>query len=117
MTSIIWVGLLAISISEAPPPAVVGGSNFPPYVFMIAGNVADLWTTKAALDRGAVEANPGLAGQPFQRLALAKVAGVAAMAVLMRIMETHGHPKVARWFGYVEGAATFGVAVHNTTTR
>lgn len=88
-----------------------------PYLVMVAGNVADLWTTQSAIGRGALETNPVLAGSSRATLALAKVGGTVAFAVVMRALEAHGHPTIAKWFGYVDGAAMFAVAAHNARVQ
>lgn len=85
-----------------------------PYAVMLAGNVADLWTTKVALDTGrAHEGNPALSRQGIGTITIAKTCSVAVITLAMRVLETHGHPKVAKAIGYIDGGVTFGAAAHN----
>ncbi len=88
-----------------------------PYVVLVAGQVADLWTTQAAIGRGAVETNPGLAGTSRATLALTKVGGTVVLVGLMRLMETHGHPTAAHVFGYLSGGASVALAISNARVQ
>lgn len=84
------------------------------YSVMVAGNVADLWTTHDALSSGrAHEGNPVLARQGIGTITVAKVCGVVAIGVAMRTLAQHGHPKVARALGFLDGGVTFTAAMHN----
>lgn len=97
-------------------PVSVSAQTFDvkPYAVMLAGNMADLWTTKVALDTGrAHEGNPALNHQGMGRITAVKVGGVSFFIFAMRVLETHGHPKAARLMGYIDGGAMFGVVAHN----
>jgi len=111
----IAIGSHTAAAQEIPPkaPAASRAINLTPYVLMVAGNAADLWTTKAAFDRGAQEANSIMAGLSIGQIAVAKGATTAGMVILMRFLETHGHPRVAKVIGYVDAGATFTAAAHN----
>jgi hypothetical protein len=95
---------------SSPVAARVGPA---PYVVMVAGNVADLWTTQQAFSRGAIEGNGLIGGRPIVKLALMKMSFTCAMALAMRTLTAHGHPRIATVLGYVDGGITFGVAAHN----
>lgn len=103
-------------------PVIVSGNRSPqlsvpigplPYLIMVAGNVADLWTTKAAFERGAVEGNGIASGRPLLEIGLSKASFTVGIALAMRLLETHGHPRAARVLGYMDGSLTFGIAAHN----
>lgn len=82
------------------------------YSVMVAGNVADLVTTQRALSRGGIEANPIL-GSRGSTITVRKAGLVAGVALGMRWLETHGHPRAARILGYVDGGAMLGLALRN----
>lgn len=89
-------------------------ANLAPYVVMVGGSVADLWTTKIALDTGrAHEGNPAWDHQAIGPLTAVKVSKIAASVVIMRILERHGHAKAAKWLGYLDGSFTLLVSAHN----
>lgn len=83
------------------------------YTVMVTGNVADLWTTKAAFDAGAREGNGLTTTSRIAPLALSKVSAVVGIGLAMRLLEQHGHPRIAKALGFVDGGVTFGAAVHN----
>lgn len=85
------------------------------YTVLVAGNVADLWTTQAALASGrGYEGNPALWKQGIGQIAIAKTGGVLVLVGAMRFLETHGHPKIARALGFIDGGVTVSAALHNT---
>lgn len=87
-----------------------------PYVVMVSGNVADLWTTKTALETGrAHEGHPAWDHQAIGPLTAVKVSKIAASVVIMRLLEMHGHPKAAKWIGYLDGSFTLLISAHNYT--
>lgn len=107
---ILFLILLGSASSASAQPA----PNWSAYSVMAAGNMADLWTTKIALDSGrAHEGNPALERQGIGTITVAKTCGVAVVVVAMRYLETHGHPKVAKTLGFIDGAVLFGVSAHN----
>lgn len=106
--------LLAILLGSASSASAQPAPNWSAYTVMAAGNVADLWTTKIALDSGrAHEGNPALERQGIGTITVAKTVGVLAITAVMRLLETHGHQKAAKILGYADGAVTFGVSAHN----
>lgn len=116
----IVVAAIAVAMFAAAPPAQAQSSppkpsiGPAPYIVMIAGNVADLWTTKAAMDTGrAHEGNPAWVRQDIGTLTAVKIGGVIAIAVIMLMLETHGHPRAAKILGYMDGGLTVGVSAHN----
>lgn len=109
--AVTWGGCASAPAANRPPRAGIG---LRPYVVMVGGNAADLTTTHAALETGrGHEGNPAWRRRDIGTLTVAKIGGVAALAVVMRTLETHGHPRAAKILGYVDGALTFGVAAHN----
>jgi len=82
-----------------------------PYAAFVAGQVADGWTTKQALDRGAKEGNPFL-GQNIGRI-LATKAGIDAGALIAIRRLSKDHPKIAMALGYVYGTIGALAAAHN----
>ena len=99
---------------EQPKPHLF--ADLAPYVVLIGGNVADVVTTQQCLQRiGCHELNQAFGQYPSAtRLIVAKSISAGAMIVLMRVFETHGHPRLAKFMGYVGGGVTFAAAVHNT---
>lgn len=83
------------------------------YLAMVAGNGADLATTQQAFTRGAHEDNGFTSTTRIGPLAVSKVSFTVGMALAMRLLDAHGHPRAARMLGFVDGGVTFGVAAHN----
>ena len=101
-------GASTVSAQErVPTPA------WPAYSAMVAGNVADIWTTHQAFGRGAQEGNGITTTSRIGFLALSKVSAVMAVGMAMRLLERHGHPRIAQVLGILDGGATVGAAVHN----
>lgn len=95
-------------------PHVASAQSPAPYAVVIAGNVADIWTTQRAFDRGLVEGNPLLGQHPkFSTLVATKVATTAVTILAMRTLASHGHPTLAKVLGYTLGGVTLAVAGHN----
>lgn len=110
--------LVALVLAGSAVPVSAEGRfsaiDWSAYSVMVAGNVADLWTTQSALASGrAHEGNPALQRQGIGTITVAKVCGVVAIGVAMRTLAQHGHPKVARVLGFVDGGVTFTAAMHN----
>lgn len=119
-TTIIVVAVLAALAApvRAQAPQVAKPDDHPlltaaSYVALVSGNIADLWTTKDGLNRGAVEWNPLFANMSFTGIAATKAILVSGMAVTMHLMATHGHPKAARVVGFLNGGIAWGAALHN----
>lgn len=91
--------------------------SWPAYAAMVGGNAADLWTTHDAFSRGAVEGNGILNGHPITILTLSKLSCVLAIGLVMRRLERHGHPRVAKFLGYIDGGVTSAVAWHNARVQ
>ncbi len=88
-----------------------------PYVVLVSGNVADIVTTSQCFNRGRCsEGNGGpLEGtRNIVPLTLTKGIFVGCLGYLMHSLETHGHPRIAKVIGYVDGGVTFAAAMHNT---
>lgn len=83
------------------------------YTVMVCGNVADLWTTQQAFSRGGHEGNGITATSQIGPLAVSKVSAVVGVGLAMRLLERHGHPKLARAIGFIDGGVTFSAALHN----
>lgn len=109
------VGFLAIAATVGAQPLVLKAPVVgpAPYAVMVLGNVADLWTTQQAFTRGAVEGNGMIGGNPIVKIAAMKVSFTFAVALAMKTLAAHGHPKAARVLGYVDGGLTFAVSAHN----
>jgi hypothetical protein len=107
------IGCPRFARAEDTPKA----STVAPYCVLIAGNVADLVSTQQAFKRGAVESNPFMAGEGLGRISSRKAITAGLMIVLMRALETHGHPTAAKWIGYVDGSVMFAAALHNQQVR
>jgi len=107
----------ALLLSAVVAPAQETTPSRAHYVWMIAGNAADLWTTRQAFQRGAVEGNGIVTGRPFGVLTASKVSFVTGLTLAMRLLETHGHPRAAKVLGYVDGTIAFGVTAHNGTVN
>lgn len=84
------------------------------YGVMVGGNVADIWTTGQAFQRGAHEGNGITSTNRIGPLAVSKACAVVAIAVAMRLLERRGHPTIARVVGYLDSGVTVAAAVHNT---
>lgn len=85
-----------------------------PYIVMVSGNVADIVTTGQAFNRGAHEGNGITSTNQIAPLALSKACAILGMGLTMRLLELHGHPRLAKAVGYLDGGITFGAAIHNT---
>lgn len=83
------------------------------YTVMVSGNVADLWTTQQAFNRGGHEGNGITATSQIGPLAVSKVSAVVGVGLAMRLLERHGHPKLAKFVGFIDGGVTFSAALHN----
>lgn len=82
-------------------------------IFAIAGNAADLITTKQVLDAGGHESNTTINGSSFPHIAATKAITVGLTVVAMKVLAAHGHPKIAAVLGFGSGFLGFGAAYHN----
>jgi hypothetical protein len=98
---------------DTPPAIVQEHIGAAPYVVAVGGQVADVWSTIYAKERGLVEGNP-VVGQGNARLIIAKGAAAGVTVLVMRLLDKRGDDKAAKWVGYIFGAAMSGVAVRNT---
>ena len=84
------------------------------YVVFGAGQAADALTTTLAIRSGrAREGNPLLPGDPGKIIAMKSLLAVPQV-IGLRYLATHGHPKLAKMFGYGIGAGSGVVAWRNT---
>jgi len=92
------------AVTPMPTPRI----GLAPYVFLIAGQAADLATTVDNYRRGYTESNPLYGTQPsLGRIATVKAVETASLVVLVQVFERSGHPKLAKfmsYFGAVGGA-------------
>ena len=105
--------LIALALLLVATPVTAQPARIAPYVAMVSANAADLWTTKLAFDRGAVEGNGFVCCRPMKTLIVAKSAWVLALANVMHLLESRGHPKWAKAIGYIDASVLFGVSAHN----
>lgn len=112
MTRLLAAALLAL-VSTAASAQDAPALHLAPYTVMVAGNVADLWTTKAAFDAGAHEGNGLTSTTRIAPIALSKACFAVGLGLAMRQLERHGHPRIAQLLGYVDGGVTFAAAAHN----
>lgn len=113
------VAVLLILVSALPASAQEQKrhifTDLAPYAALIAGNTADLVSSRQAFDRGAGEVNPMLefVGSSKVGITITKIAVTAVLVYEMRYLSRHGHPKAAKWLGYLDGAAMGAVALNN----
>jgi len=105
-----WDEDTATKLSQTPEPKK-SGIGIVPYAAFAAGQVADGWTTKQALDRGAKEWNP-LMGQSIGRILATKAGMNAGVLLAMRAL-AKDHPKIAKALGYAGGTIGALAAGHN----
>ncbi len=82
------------------------------HLVLWGGATADFMSTRLAIHRGAVEANP-VAGQNWKQQAAVMYGATAATALVSGLAERAGHPKMARWCRYITGGVHFGAAGWN----
>lgn len=82
-----------------------------PYAAFVGGQVADGWTTKEALDRGAKEGNPILGNNIAQILATKAGIDVGVALAMKKLSKTH--PKIAKALGYASGTIGALATGHN----
>ncbi len=119
MAKYIWTVLAALLFAlpaSAQDKPKVSIFDVAPYVVMASGQAADWWTTDRAFSRGAVEVNPALPTNSGE-IAAVKAGQIFLTVFAMRYLETHQHAKLAKGIGYVSGAFSFSLAVHNSRVR
>lgn len=107
LVAICLAGATTASAQERPRP------DWTAYSVMVGGNVADLWTTHQAFQRGAHEGNGITSTNQIVPLALSKACATFAIGMTMRLLERHNHPRIAKVIGYLDGGVTFAAARHN----
>lgn len=110
--AILALSLFSISVhaQEREPSQMLVTSGS---IFCVAGNVADLITTRDVLNAGGHESNTTLNGSSFPRIAATKAITVGLTVVAMKVLAAHGHPKIAAVLGFGSGFVGFGAAYHN----
>ena len=116
MRTMIIVALVLIALPAAAQEKKPVFADLAPYVAVVAGNAADVLSTNAAFQRGAVEVNPitGFVGSSnIAPILIEKVAVTVTIIAAMRYYASHGHPKAAKVIGYLDGAGMLAVSAHN----
>ena len=91
-----------------------------PFIFMGAGQVADIWITNRNFGHGCTEMNVGAFGSAkpsLARLIGVKAAAMAAPVLIAAIMQKTGHQKAARVTAGLVGGIGFGAAAYNLTVN
>lgn len=80
--------------------------------FVVAGSLADGWTTHQAFERGAIEANPAYAPLGERRMMVVHAALITGTLIgLSRLARTR--PRLAKGIALVMGGIGFAAAAHN----
>lgn len=103
--AVLLLGLCASSASASDTGWLVG---------IGASNVADLWTTQAAISRGAVEANP-LLQNPSGRVAIKAGVTWIELAAVHHLWKAHKGAAIGLSVGIIAGNGF--LAVHNAGVR
>lgn len=109
----VMVAACVAGAASASAQERIASPDWTAYSVMVAGNAADLWTTRQAFQRGAHEGNGITSTTRIGWLAVSKASAVLAVGMTMRLLERRGHPRIARVVGYLDGGATFAAAIHN----
>jgi hypothetical protein len=100
-----------VSAQERIVPAPVGVT---PYLVLTVGNSLDLLTTVQAMTSGrGQEGNPLFRQTTPAGLVAIKTGSTVAVALLMRHLGQHGHPRLAKVLGYSLGIGLTGIAARN----
>jgi len=94
--------------------------HWSPYVFMLAGQAADVVITRHNFSQGCTEANRSAFGsaQPTTaRLIAVKAAAVVPTVFFIAMMQKFGHQKAANAIGLLTGGIGFGAAGYNLTVQ
>lgn len=100
--------------ADEPKPSTIF-QTLAPYVVLGVGNGLDLHTSRQAFQRGGTEINPltGSIGSSVAGITVLKIGMTAALALEMRWLSQHGHPKAAKVLGYGVGSGMALIALHN----
>lgn len=96
---------------EHPPvPDKKKGAGIAPYAALWGGQLADAGSTLYGWSKGNVEANPMLTGSgddynphPTGKMLGAKVGTAGLATLMMKLLESKGHPTAAKVLGYGGG--------------
>lgn len=91
-------------------------AEIPSHLILWGGATADLLSTRLAIQRGAIEANP-IVGQGVRRQAAVMYSMTAITEAVSLAAEKAGHPKMAKWTRYLTGAVHFGAMGWNLHVR
>lgn len=94
--------------------------HWSPYVFMLAGQAADVAITRHNFSQGCSEANRGAFGSTkptTARLVAVKAAAVVPTVFFIAMMQKFGHQKAANVIGLLTGGIGFGAAGYNLTVN
>jgi hypothetical protein len=112
----VYADQAARTAQPTPAPAdarAVGGLGAAPYLAMAAGTLADGASTWFDLHKGyGHEADPLYPDNGAAVFAL-RAAELVPQALTMKYLADHGHPQLARLFGYGAGAMGAYFAAHN----
>src|SRR5262245_57461228 len=110
-----------VADSATPSPTTAGAEEqrprllVPLYISAVALGVADVATSKAAIQRGAREANPIVAS--FQsdtwKTTTVRMAGVATTILCAEALRRRGHPRAAVFTMLAINAANVAIVIHN----
>lgn len=109
------ITLIALALVTLAVPAHADTLILPSAAFLSA-QAADLVTTSAAINRGAVEANP-IMGQGMGRQVALKAAVSVGVLLVARQMARTGHPRAAKIMLWAATAGIGAVAVHNSRVK
>lgn len=113
----ITVLLLCASSTLAQTPIRDTSLHPTPYLFVIAGQGADVVTKRMGINEGGChEANQMAYGTPYPsvgRLLKVKALGLAPSVALIYVFQKTGHQKAARWTSAIAGSIGFGIATWN----
>lgn len=110
MRSVIITALLLC----AAPAHAQSLSKIAPYVTVAVASYADWKTTDNALATGQFhEGQPTVYRQDMRTITILKASQVATIVTVMWALQKTGHPKAAKFVGYLDGGVAGGAAVHN----
>ncbi len=121
------IASVAVLLSLAAPlsaqektPIRDSSLHIAPYVFIAAGQSADVLMTMKNFKAGCTEANTGAFGSSkptTARLVGIKLAGVLPSVILTALLQKTGHQKAANVIGGLAGGIGFAAAGYNLTVR
>lgn len=103
-----------LTVTALTVPAAAQSIDRKPIIAVLAAGYADMLTTQINLRTvpGAYEQNPLAPSTPTANLIVGSASYIGA-AVAVYWLERHGHPRIARVFGYGTATAAGTVAVRN----